>query len=75
MDMEGFNESTDSGFVLLGVTVVSWLSKEGCGFFKGRILKYSGMKWHVDYKYFKILQPKKKKEIKPIWQNVHSCFI
>lgn len=31
--MEGFDESTDLGFVLLGVTVVSWLSKEGCDFF------------------------------------------
>lgn len=70
MYKEEFNGTMDLGFILLGVIMVLWLSSVSFLTDWKKLIEikenprdhYLVMKCHVDYKYFKILRPKKERD-------------
>lgn len=83
---EEFNGTMDLGFILLGVIMVLWLSSVSFLTDWKKLIEikenprenprdhYLVMKCHVDYKYFKILRPKKERD-EANMANVHKLYL
>ena len=84
--MEEFNGTMDLGFILLGVIMVLWLSSVSFLTDWKKLIEieenpretprdqYLVMKCHVDYKYLKILRPKKERD-EANMANGHKLYL